>query len=112
MKKIIKVLRWLSVFLLIILINIIGPNPAFAASPNLEFEHLTIEEGLSASTVFSIFQDQEGFMWFSTPDGLNKYDGYQFKIYKNDPSDIQSISDNFVTIFYENGGGGNMGWNE
>ncbi|MCT7981158.1 two-component regulator propeller domain-containing protein [Laspinema olomoucense] len=108
MKKIIKVLRWLSVFLLIILINLIGQNPAFAARPNLEFEHLTIEEGLSASTVFSIFQDQEGFMWFATPDGLNKYDGYQFKIYKNDPSDLQSISDNFVTIIYENGGGGEI----
>lgn len=51
-------------------------------------------------------------MWFATPDGINKYDGYQFKIYKNDPANIKSISDNFVTILYQNGGGGNMGWNQ
>ena len=51
---------------------------------------------LSESNVLCIFQDSQGFMWFGTPDGLNKYDGYAFTVYKNDPKKPNSIGNNFI----------------
>lgn len=67
----------------------------------IQFEHLSIEEGLSHSTVFSIIQDSKGFMWFGTLDGLNKYDGYSFKVYKSNPFDKSSLSNNIVFKVFE-----------
>lgn len=57
---------------------------------NLRFERISLEQGLSQSTVFCILQDSQGFMWFGTEDGLNKYDGYNFTIYKNNPEASKS----------------------
>lgn len=67
----------------------------------VQFNHLTIEEGLSQSTVEAIAQDSIGYMWFGTNDGLNRYDGLNFKIYKNSPSDPYTISDNDIRVIYE-----------
>ena len=69
------------------------------------FNHLTVEDGLSQSSVTCIFQDKKGFMWFGTQDGLNKYDGYKFKIFKNDPFDSTSLTQNFIFSIYENPSG-------
>ncbi|MEE9574419.1 MAG: two-component regulator propeller domain-containing protein, partial [Candidatus Neomarinimicrobiota bacterium] len=69
--------------------------------PEIKFEHLGAEQGLSKSDVFCILQDQNGFMWFGTGDGLNKYDGYKFTIYRNDPNDSLSLGNNFITALYE-----------
>jgi len=62
----------------------------------LHFQHLNVEEGLSQGTILSVFQDSRGFLWFATQYGLNRYDGYSFKIYTNDPLDSLSISNNFI----------------
>jgi ligand-binding sensor domain-containing protein/serine phosphatase RsbU (regulator of sigma subunit) len=67
----------------------------------ISFKHLTVEDGLSQSAVTCIFQDSHGFMWFGTQDGLNRYDGYSFKVFKNNPSDSTSLSDNFIFSIYE-----------
>ncbi len=72
---------------------------------NIRFNHLTVEQGLSQSAVTCIFQDKHGFMWFGTQDGLNRYDGYNFKIFKNIPSDSTSLSDNFIFSIYEDHSG-------
>lgn len=48
----------------------------------VRFDHLTVEQGLSQQSVSGILQDYEGFMWFATREGLNKYDGYTFRIYE------------------------------
>jgi len=64
-------------------------------------ETLTINEGLSQNTVSSIMQDKKGFIWIGTNDGLNRYDGYEFKIYKNDLHNINSLSGNSVTCIVE-----------
>ena len=53
-------------------------------SQNFHFTHLGISDGLSQSSVYTIFQDSHGFMWFGTGDGLNRYDGYEIKTYRND----------------------------
>jgi two-component system sensor histidine kinase ChiS len=59
-------------------------------------DFLSIDDGLSQSTVHSIVQDSEGYMWFGTEDGLNRYDGYRFTIFRHDPRDSTSLSDNFI----------------
>lgn len=69
--------------------------------PDLKFEHLSKEQGLSNGTVQCIFQDSEGFMWFGTLDGLNKYDGYKITSYRNDPGDSTSISSNNIFALTE-----------
>ncbi|MBI3189463.1 MAG: ATP-binding protein [Ignavibacteriales bacterium] len=72
---------------------------------SIQFEHQTVEDGLSQNTVLSIFQDREGFLWFGTQDGLNRYDGFSFTIFKTHPADSTSISDNFVRRIYEDRSG-------
>ncbi len=67
----------------------------------VEFERISLEQGLSQSSVHSMLQDSQGFMWFGTSDGLNKYDGYNFAVYKYDPDDRYSLSDNTVRVIYE-----------
>ncbi|MFZ2096838.1 MAG: two-component regulator propeller domain-containing protein [Anaerolineales bacterium] len=75
--------------------------PVNAQSDSIRFEHVSTEQGLSQSTVHAILQDRVGFMWFGTEGGLNKYDGYQFTIYKHDPDDPLSLSNNIVNSLYE-----------
>ncbi len=72
---------------------------------HLKFEHISIEQGLSQSTVFCILQDSKGFMWFGTEDGLDRYDGYSFKVYRHDPDNPNSINDNYVMSIYEDRSG-------
>ncbi len=67
----------------------------------LEAEHLNIEQGLSQSTVLSILQDQKGFMWFGTNDGLNRYDAYKFKIFKLQRGDTTSLPDNNIQTLFQ-----------
>lgn len=64
--------------------------------PILKFEHYSVDNGLSQSSVNHIFQDKKGFLWFSTQDGLNKFDGYSFTIYQHNPLDTNSISSNWI----------------
>lgn len=67
----------------------------------IKFERISIEQGLSQSSVSSIYQDSKGFLWFGTEDGLNKFDGYEFTIYRHDPDDLSSLSDNSVLSIFE-----------
>lgn len=73
----------------------------FLAQSHIIFNHLTINDGLSQSSVTCILQDKKGFMWFGTQDGLNRYDGYNIKIFKNNPGDPASLTDNFIFSIYE-----------
>ena len=63
---------------------------------DLRFAHLTTNDGLSQSNVTEILQDRRGFMWFATRDGLNRYDGNAFVVYKHNPNDPGSLSANFI----------------
>lgn len=62
----------------------------------IRFKQITSEEGLSQNTIHCIYQDQKGFMWFGTQEGLNRYDGYNFLIYQHQPADTNSIPANDV----------------
>ncbi len=66
-----------------------------------QFEHLSVQHGLSSSAIYSILQDRSGFLWVGTRDGLNKYDGYSFTVYKHDPTDSTSLSSNVVVTMLE-----------
>lgn len=68
---------------------------------DLMFDRISIENGLSQITVHAILKDSKGFLWFGTEDGLNRYDGYSFLVYKNDPTNPNSISDNFIWTIFE-----------
>ena len=65
------------------------------------FDQLTIDKGLSQNTVNCLLQDQEGYLWFGTRDGLNRYDGYRFIVYKRNIYDSTSISGNWITDILE-----------
>ncbi len=72
----------------------------YAQNLRVKFEHVSLIEGLSQSSVSDIVQDSKGFMWFSTLDGLNKYDGYEIEIYYN-TKDEGAITDNVIKCLYE-----------
>src|SRR6266852_5380382 len=75
---------------------IVAPAIIFPQSPAPKFEHLSLEQGLSGSIVTSIVQDRQGFMWFATYEGLDRFDGYNFLVFLNDPSDSASLSSNVL----------------
>ena len=68
---------------------------------DLRFEHLTSEDGLSNNRALSVIRDSQGFMWFGTLDGLNRYDGYEFRVYRHDPDDEHSLSANLIMALYQ-----------
>jgi signal transduction histidine kinase/ligand-binding sensor domain-containing protein len=72
---------------------------------NLAFTHLTTDDGLSQGYITVILQDRRGFMWFATRDGLNRYDGNSFVVYKNKPNDPDSLSSNFIQDLMEDNQG-------
>ncbi|MCH5597132.1 ligand-binding sensor domain-containing protein [Niabella ginsengisoli] len=69
------------------------------------FRHYQVEDGLSNNTSICTLQDSKGFMWFGTKDGLNRFDGYTFKIYRNNQSDSSSIGNNSIWRLYEDANG-------
>ena len=82
----------ITCFLSLILVYI----SAFCQDDSPKFKRLTTNEGLSQGHVTSIIKDQKGFMWFGTDEGLNRFDGYRFKIYKHDPDNSASMRDDVI----------------
>jgi len=76
-----------------------------AETKPIRFESLTPGHGLSQGTVLAIHQDSQGFMWFATEDGLNRYDGYAFTVFKHDPDDPGSLPNDFVFAIDEDAAG-------
>ena len=66
-----------------------------------QFKHLEVSDGLSNNSVNTICKDRDGFMWFGTATGLNRYDGYTFKIYQHAENDPESLPDNYITDIVE-----------
>jgi ligand-binding sensor domain-containing protein/signal transduction histidine kinase len=74
----------------------VHPQEVHALVKDLRFTHITTNDGLSQGYVVAILQDRRGFIWFATRDGLNRYDGNTFFVYKNNPNDSGSLSSNFL----------------
>lgn len=66
-----------------------------------QFRRLSVDDGLSQSAIFASYQDNEGYMWFGTLDGLNRYDGHSFEVFRNDPYDDSSIGNNEIFSLIE-----------
>jgi len=69
------------------------------------FRHYQVENGLSNNAVICSLQDQRGFLWFGTKDGLDRFDGYSFKTFRHDADDSASIGSNFIHCLYEDPNG-------
>jgi two-component system sensor histidine kinase ChiS len=84
-----------------------SPSIPFEASSEqrVRFERISLEQGLSQSSIYCMLQDSQGFMWFGTEDGLNKYDGYNFTVYKPIPGEPNGFSGNFIRAIYEDSSG-------
>lgn len=90
-------------FIIMILLNI--PVKLAGQENSLQFQHISIDDGLSQSTINCIIQDNKGFLWIGTQDGLNKYDGYNFEIFYNEPDEQNSLSENWITSLFEDQNG-------
>ena len=66
-------------------------------TPRPMFERISVEHGLSQSSVNAMLQDRQGFLWFGTEDGLNRYDGYAFTVFKPIRGKPDSLSFNYIT---------------
>jgi ligand-binding sensor domain-containing protein len=67
-----------------------------AQTPQYQFTRIDVDQGLSNSQINCIFKDSKGFIWFGTMSGLNRYDGYSFRVFRNDLRDSSSLPDNYV----------------
>ena len=91
-----------------ILASIFWQLNALAAEPDdLVFDRMTTRDGLSISAIDALAQGPQGFMWIATQDGLNRFDGYEFRVFRNDPSRPDSLPDNFVRALHL-GSNGNL----
>ncbi len=72
-----------------------------AQSPPIRFQHIDINDGLSLSSVYSVFRDSKGYMWFGTEDGLNRYDGYHFEVFRTDIENSNSICHKWIESIVE-----------
>ncbi len=97
--------RWLSIAILTCLLILSWPAGSYAQEPFIHFERISLEQGLSHGTVFSIVQDQTGFLWFGSQSGLNKYDGYNITVFRHDPNNPNSVSnDNAGNLYIDRSG--------
>lgn len=72
-----------------------------AQQPGLYFERISTQNGLSHNKVNCFLQDHRGFMWIGTEDGLNRYDGQTFTVYRHEPGNPSSLSGNIITDILE-----------
>jgi len=82
--------------LTILLVFVILLQNIYAQDNAISFKKYSISDGLSQSSVLNFFKDSKGFLWLCTQDGLNRYDGFDFKIYKNSPNNEQTLSGNYI----------------
>ena len=76
-------------------------HAATAQHPYIPFKHYSTVQGLSQNHVITILQDRQGFMWFGTLEGLNRFDGYEFTVFLHDSKDSTSLIQNFASYIIE-----------
>lgn len=102
--KTIKVIRKIIAIVLISIILEINTLEVLAYT-DINFRSLTNEDGLSQATVETMIQDKQGYVWVGTNDGLNRYNGYDFKVYRHEEEVKNSIANNYIVDIQEDGEG-------
>lgn len=95
----------MKIVILIILITLCGGMLLIPRDSNIRFQHLGVKDGLSMSNTTAFLQDSRGFLWIGTSNGLNRYDGYGFKIFRRQTDNPNSISSDFIWTIYEDSDG-------
>lgn len=94
------------IYMLLLIILLITTNIVYvSAYNNINFKNITSEDGLSQGTVETIIQDDQGYIWLGTNDGLCRYNGYKFKIYKHDEELENSITNNYIVDIKQDNSG-------
>ncbi|MDN5204660.1 two-component regulator propeller domain-containing protein [Fulvivirgaceae bacterium BMA10] len=101
MQRLTNMARGMPLYYLILLLLSVGSF----AQEKITFERISVDQGLSQAAILSIFQDRHGFLWFGTRDGLNRYDGYDFTVFKSVPGDTSLLSDNTIWDILEDKNG-------
>ncbi len=91
----------LSLVCLLLLFHVVTYAQQHIPLVHIPVELLSVKQGLSQGFISGILKDKDGFMWFATNDGLNKYDGYTVSVYRNNPKDSFSLPDNMVSGIVE-----------
>lgn len=90
---------------LVLFISLLQSCLLYATNEDIMFQHLGVKDGLSHNQVTYITKDSRGFMWFATASGLNRYDGYTFRVFRKDNADLLTIPDNHVNHIQEDNNG-------
>src|SRR5688572_15657570 len=88
-------------FMAIGIFFLLPESRAQSSLEKVKFSRIDVSAGLSNSNVTSIVQDSQGFLWVGTPDGINRYDGYDFKVYRQIPGDSTGLLNNSITFLFE-----------
>src|SRR5437868_155270 len=75
--------------------------PPQAQAGSARFTRISVEQGLSQNSVQAILQDHSGFLWVGTEEGLDRYDGHSFVVFKHDPKEPQSLLDDVISVLHE-----------
>ena len=86
---------------LLLFIVLVSGQVTKAQRDLIRFNNITIDNGLAQGSVTGIIHGSDGFIWIATADGLHRYDGYSFKIYRNDPQNKNSLPDNYISCIFE-----------
>ncbi len=97
-------LNW-GVLLVVLAAAVLVSSAVSAENAAIRFEQLSLDEGLSQVTILAIHEDSRGHLWFGTEDGLNRYDGTSFTVYRHDPSDPSSLPADYVRAIAEDSAG-------
>ncbi|MDJ0916493.1 MAG: sigma 54-interacting transcriptional regulator [Woeseiaceae bacterium] len=98
---------WTNLLLVLLILTVLLPvgNAHASDSRSMRFSHITHEDGLSQSFVYAMAQDRDGFMWLGTQEGLNRFDGHNFRIYAEDPDNPEALADDGIrTLFLDDTG--------
>lgn len=90
----------IEIIFLFIIISILSSDLQ-AQESNLKFERISLEDGLSQATTLCTLQDNKGYIWIGTQDGLNRFDGYTFTIFRHNPEDSTSLSNNYIRSIFQ-----------
>ena len=90
----------------IVMFSLVAWTEMSAQMQKPRFQHLQIQDGLSQTTVRCVLQDSRGFMWFGTQNGLNRYDGHNFRVFRPDPHSLNSLSNSDIYALLEDSFGG------